>query len=124
MFVFYNPNPDGIYTDDCTVRAASKMLDQTWEKAYMDICFEGLKLHKMPSSQSVWNSYLASLGFKRYSIPNICPACYSVKQFCVDFNVGRYLVATDDHVIAVIDGNYYDTADTGDEIPIYYWKET
>ena len=25
------------------------------------------------------------------------------------------------HVVAVIDGNYYDTWDSGDKIPIYYW---
>ena len=27
------------------------------------------------------------------------------------------------NVIAVIDGDYYDSWDSGNEVPIYYWKQ-
>ena len=36
---------------------------------------------------------------------------------------GVYVVGLDSHVVAVIDGIYIDTWDSGNEIPIYYWKE-
>lgn len=37
--------------------------------------------------------------------------------------MGRYLLALDQHVVAVVDGDYYDTWDSGNEIPIYYWMK-
>jgi hypothetical protein len=33
------------------------------------------------------------------------------------------MLATGTHVVAVIDGNYYDTWDSGDEVPIALWKK-
>jgi len=33
------------------------------------------------------------------------------------------ILATGTHVIAVGDGNYYDTWDSGQEVPIYYWRK-
>lgn len=124
MFIFFNPNPDGLFTNDCTVRAICKALDQNWDKTYMDICTEGGLLHMMPSTNAVWNSYLSKKGFKRYIIPYTRPICYTIKQFCEDHKVGKYILATDDHVVTVINGDYYDTGDSGDEVPIYYWKES
>lgn len=66
-------------------------------------------------------AYLRKIGYKRKLIPNACPDCYTVKDFCVDNPHGKYLLATGSHVIAVIDGDYYDTWDSGNEIPIYYY---
>lgn len=77
----------------------------------------------MPSSNAVWGAYLRSNGFRVYAIPNYCPDCYTVEDFCADNPYGRYILATGEHVVAVEDGDYYDTWDSGDEIPIYYWKE-
>ena len=36
---------------------------------------------------------------------------------------GTYVLATNNHVVAVVDGNYYDTWDSGDETPIYVWRK-
>ena len=41
----------------------------------------------------------------------------------MDNPYGRYILATGEHVVAIENGDYYDTWDSGDEIPIYYWKE-
>lgn len=124
MYIFYNPNPEGLFTDDCTVRAICKAMDRTWNDVYLDLCLEGNALHRMPSTNVVWNSYLTKHGFKRYLLPDTCPICYTIRQFAEDYSDGTYIVATDDHVVTIIDGNYYDTGDSGDEIPVYYWKET
>ena len=80
-------------------------------------------MHDMPSSNAVWGSFLQKNGYVRKIIPNMCPECYTVIQFCIDNPHGKFLLATGTHVIAVIDGNYYDTWDSGDEIPIYYWRK-
>lgn len=36
---------------------------------------------------------------------------------------GKNVVATGSHVVAVIDGNYIDNTDTGNEVLIYYWRK-
>ena len=69
----------------------------------------------------VWGSYLKGKGFRRFILPDTCPDCYTVKDFCLDYPYGTYLLATGSHVVAVINGDYYDAWDSGNETPIYYW---
>lgn len=45
-----------------------------------------------------------------------------MQDFCEDFPDGTYLLALQSHVVAVIDGNYYDSFDSGHEVPLYYWE--
>ena len=121
MYVSYNANPDGNRVIDCTVRAISTVLNQTWEQTYAGMVVEGMAIYNMPSANVVWSNYLKRKSFKRYIIPDDLPEDYSVRDFCRDNPKGAFLLALSGHVVAVIDGNYYDTWDSGDEIPIYYW---
>lgn len=123
MYVYYNPNPLSKFVGDCVVRAISKVMDKDWDYTYDRICEEGRVLKDMPSSNSVWGSYLKSKGFKRYIIPNSCPNCYSVTDFCKDNPIGTYVLGLDGHVIAVINGDYFDTQDSGFGCPTYYWRK-
>ena len=68
------------------------------------------------------SEYLYTKGYSRSIIPDTCPFCYRVCDFCDDHLSGRYLLAIGTHVVTVIDGDYYDTWDSGQEIPIYYFK--
>lgn len=121
MFESYNANPINNHVGDCTVRAISKALGQDWEKTYVDLAMEGLYLCDMPSANHVWGSYLRKKGFKRDIIPDTCPDCYTVRNFCEEHPNGTFILALINHVIAVINGHYYDTWDSGNEIPVYYW---
>ena len=122
MYISYNANPDGNRVGDCTIRAISKVLGQTWEQTYAGMVVEGMAIYNMPSANVVWNNYLKRKSYKRYIIPDNLPEDYSVRDFCRDNPKGTFLLALSGHVVAVIDGNYYDTWDSGDEIPIYYWR--
>ena len=122
MYVSYNANPDGNRVGDCTIRAISKALNQSWETTYAGIAVEGMRLFNMPSANSVWGAYLKSKGFIRNIVPNECPDCYSVADFCRDNPEGTYILALSGHVVTVINGNYFDTFDSGDEAVIYYWQ--
>ena len=122
-FVFKNPNPMKNLVGDCVIRGISILTDKPWEYTYMEIVIQGYNMYDMPSSNEVWGAYLKSLGFSKRIISNSCPDCYSVREFCNDHPVGRYLLATGSHVIAVIDGNYFDTWDSGDEVPTYYFTK-
>ena len=122
-FVTSNPNPKGSYVGDCVVRALSIALNKKWRDVYMDLAIEGLTICDMPSSNQVWGEYLKSQGFQREYIPNTCPDCYTIRQFCNDNPKGLYILATGTHVVCAIDGNYFDTWDCGDEPIIYFWKK-
>lgn len=119
---FYNPNPDSRRVGDCAVRALSKALGQDWETTYTGLCLQGFLMGDMPSSNKVWNSYIRRKGFYRHIIPNTCPDCYSVKDFCEDYPDGVYILALQGHVVTVVDGEYFDTWDSGDETPLYYFS--
>lgn len=120
-YIYYNPNPSGKFVNDCTIRAISKVTGLSWKEVYLDLTLEGYIKDAMPSTNEVWGSYLKSIGFERHVIPNTCPDCYSIRQFCLDYPNGTFVLATGSHVVAVVDGNYYDTGDSGNEVPIYFW---
>lgn len=122
-FINYNSNPKRKLVGDCVIRAISKTMNRDWEDTYIDIMLQGFSMHDMPSSNDVWGTYLARHGFKRYVIPDTCPDCYTVNQFVTDNPDLTGILATGTHVVAVGDGNYYDTWDSGNEIPIYYWRK-
>ena len=121
MYKEKNLNPSGKRTVDCVVRAIAYATGSTWERTYLELTMEGYEKHDMPSSNAVWDSYLRKKGFERHLIPNTCPMCYTVKDFCKDHPNGMYVLATGTHVLAVEQGDYYDTWDSGDEVPIYYY---
>ena len=62
------------------------------------------------------------MGFRRYYIPDNLKCSYSVREFCVDNPTGTFLLFVGEHVIAVIDGDYYDTFDSGHECPTSFWR--
>lgn len=122
-YINYNPNPVRKLVGDCVIRAISKATEQDWERTYIEICLQGFMMHDMPSSNDVWGTYLYGKGFRRYVIPDSCPECYTVSEFCVDNPDLTGILATGSHVIAVSNGNYYDSWDSGQEVPIYYWRK-
>lgn len=123
-YVYYNPNPSaGARVGDCTVRAVSKALDCNWESAYIGLAAEGIALHDMPSSNYVWGLYLRKNGFSQHMVDSVCPACITVGRFAEEHPEGTYVLATQNHVVTVVDGDYYDTWDSGDEIVLYYFEK-
>lgn len=122
-YIHKNPNPVKNLVGDCVVRGISILMNKPWDYTYMEIVVQGYNMYDMPSSNEVWGAYLKSQGYVKRLIPNTCPDCYTIKDFCYDHPRGKYLMATGSHVVAVIDGDYYDTWDSGNEIPIYYFTK-
>lgn len=123
-FKQFNPNPERNLTEDCVIRAICAATGRDWEDIYISVSIQGLLMHKMPEANSVWGEYLSKLGFEKSLVPNICPHCYTLKEFCADNPKGIYVVNTDGHAVGVVNGDYYDTWDSGDEIVNYYWKRS
>lgn len=121
MWQQYNPNPSGRNVGDCSIRAVAKALDVTWEQAYAMIAAAGYQMNDMPSSNSVWGAVLRQHGFYRHSIPNQCPDCYTAEEFARDHPEGTFVIGFGSHVATLVDGVIYDSWDSSQEIPQYYW---
>ena len=118
-----NLNPFGKHVGDCVVRALSLALDQDWDTTYLELMSQGFSMKDMPASNAVWGQYLKNKGYKRHVIPDECPDCYTISEFCTDNPQGIYILGTGTHVVTVKDGSYYDTWDSGREIPLYYFEK-
>lgn len=123
-YVYFNANPCKQIVGDCVIRAISKATDLSWEDVYINLADEGLEQCDLMNSNAVWDRFLRRIGFRKHIMPNTCPTCYTVKQFCYDNPNGRFVLATGDHAVAVIDGDYYDIFDSGTAVVAYlYAKE-
>lgn len=123
MFVEYNPNPYNRRVGDCAVRAVAKALNEDWDTAFTRLIISAYEMGDMPSSDSVWGATLRKNGFRRETIPNDCPNCYTVSEFAEAHPTGTYVLALGGHVLAVDDGNIYDSWDSSNEIPQYYYTK-
>ena len=123
MFVPYNPNPIARRGIDCAVRALCKATGRDWEDVYWEICKNGAQMCDMPSSNAVWGALLRKNGWRRYAVPNSCPDCYTVRDFAWDHPAGTYTLVTDKHTVTIQHGDWFDTWDSGDEIPAFYWTK-
>lgn len=123
MFIEYNPNPCARRVGDCAVRAVAKALKIDWETAYLAIMMNGFYMCDMPSSDAVWGATLRQNGFTRKAIPNTCPECYTTRDFCKDHPVGTYVLGFGGHTATVKDGDLFDSWDSSDEIPQFYWTD-
>lgn len=116
-FQYFNPNPiRGNRVGDCTIRAISKATGKTWEQVYAALCAYGFLRCDMPTANHVWGAYLRSQGFT----PTMADDC-TVEDFCREHPAGTYILAIDGHVVCAVDGYFYDSWNSGQEIPVYYW---
>lgn len=120
-FSYYNPNPVKNNTKDCAIRAVAKALDISWETSFALISSMAFSMGEVMDENAAWGAVLRQNGFYRDIIPNTCPDCYSVKDFCRDYPKGTYVLGFGDHAATVIDGVLYDSYDSSGKIPIYFW---
>ena len=122
-WVWYNPSPKGRNVGDCAVRAVAKALDTDWETAYALMASAGFALGDVISSNAVWGSVLRKNGFVRSSIPPTCPDCYTAEDFARDHPTGTYVLGFGNHTATVKDGRLFDSWDSTQLIPQYYWEK-
>lgn len=123
MYIYYNPNPEKNHVGDCVVRALTVAFDESWDNAFIRLMAKAYEQKDMPSSNSVWGSLLTEDGFKAYMAIRPCETCLKVKTFATLHPKGLYILATGSHVVALKDGNYMDSWDSGDETVVYYFSK-
>lgn len=121
-YIYTNLNPLNKRVGDCVIRAIAKVLDMSWDDVAIDLSMMMVTKKDIISSNALWGEYLILNGFHRGVLPE-CPDCLTLDEFCKTFPAGTYVACTGTHVIAVIDGNFFDTFDSSQEIITYYYKK-
>lgn len=129
-FCYYQPNDKDIKdkVGDCQVRAFTKALNLTWLEAFdltIPICRELQTYTIFDSDLRKTKEAMKKLGFIYTGISNkkgtIRP---TVDEFAKNHPNGTYIVTVAHHVVAVVDGKYYDTWDSGGKCMYgFYTKE-
>lgn len=122
MWIPRNPNPLQKNASDCVIRAIGIALNRSWYEIYDELCALGRKECNMPSADVVWGLYLYQHGFEPVTLPKTCPRCITIREFTEAFPKGTYIVGTGSHAVAVIDGDYHDSHDSGNELASFFWK--
>lgn len=122
MWIECNPNPLGKTVGDCVIRAVAIATGQSWRKTYRDLCQMGEYMGDLPNSNTVWGSYLREKGARQFLLPESCPECITVRAFADRYPEGIYVIGTGEHAIAIIDGDWYDSFNSGEETPTYFWR--
>ena len=122
-YIEFNNNPVGRKVGDCAVRAVSKALNMGWEAAYIALAINGLQMGDVMTGNSVIGATLRQHGFYRTAIPNSCPDCFTARDFCEEHPEGVYVLGFGGHVATVENGDLYDSWDSSNEIPQFYWHK-
>lgn len=120
MYQYFQPNKKDLKDkqSDCQIRALCKALDITWLEAFdltIPICRE-IQSYTIFGGSDVKrvNESLKRLGFEYTGISNAKGTKRpTVKEFAKTHKTGRYILRVSNHVVAVVDGVYYDTWDCG-----------
>lgn len=81
-FKFLNQNPDGLITDDCTVRAIALVMNKDWDTIFIGLVALAFEEKTMPDNNTLWTKYLINNGFERTAIPNFCQDCSRLMLSC------------------------------------------
>ena len=127
-FVYFQPNEKDLKDKygDCTIRALCKIFECTWLDAFrktLPLCEQ----HQLMPSYMFFAGHedemAEMLGLKRNSISvKKGQKRPTVDEFAKSHPQGRFIVKVAHHVVAVVDGKYYDTWDSGKK-PLYGYYE-
>lgn len=119
----FNPNPQGLMVGDCTVRAICAVTGWNWYDAHEATFLKSRDMADVQDADRVWWDVLRDLGFTHQRMIDRCPDCYTVADFALDHSDGIYVLGPKEHAVAVIDGDWWDSWDSGRTVPAYYfWR--
>ena len=125
-YKYYQPNKKDLKdtTGDCVVRALTKVMEKTWLEVFDELIPYARELQTMPSDKKCYKVYLENNGFEYSGISNKKGSKRpTVKSFAQNNKSGTFCLRVAGHIVAVVDGTYYDTWDSGECCLYGYWKK-
>lgn len=117
----YNPNPKTDKANDCSIRAYCAAENLKWDDAYDIACQYGKLNYMMPNdSKNCANILTEEFGYTYHKLKKEEKG-QTVKEFAINHPEGIYVLDLPKHLVAVLNGEYYDSWDSGDKkIKGYY----
>lgn len=119
-YIYYQPNKKDLKDKygDCTIRALSKALGVSWLEAF-DLTIPFCRREQVPNifngDLALRKKIMAEIGFDYHGITNKKGSRRpTVDSFAKDHSEGAYILNLANHEVAVVDGKFYDTWDSGD----------
>ena len=127
-FKYYQPNDKDLKdkTGDCQIRALSKVLNCSWVEAFditIPVCRELQTYTIFDGNHEKTKEAMEHIGFRYEGISNRKGAKRpTVDEFAKEHPTGSYVAKVANHVVAIVDGNYYDTWDCGYKCMYGYYQ--
>lgn len=124
-YKYYQPNDKDLKDNygDCVVRALTKVTGKSWPEAFEALLPYAIELQCMPNSQVCYERYLKEHGFEYHGISNKKGSKRpTVDRFAKDHKAGTFFLNVANHCVAVANGIYYDTWDSGQKCLYGYWE--
>ena len=118
-YAYYQPNDKDIKDKmgDCQIRALSKALNLTWLQTFdliTPMCREVQAPDIFCCDLKTTKELMSRIGFEYTGISNKNGSHRpTVEEFTKAHPTGRYVCTIVHHVVAAVDGKYYDTWDCG-----------
>ena len=123
-YKYYQPNKKDIKDEygDCVIRALTRVTGKEWHAVFDELVPIAREMQCMPNGKPCYEKYLEKNGFKYQGISNKKGTKRpTVDRFTKDNAKGVYILRVAHHLVASVDGMYYDTWDSGYK-PLYgYW---
>lgn len=122
----FNPNPKGKRVDDCSIRAYCKANNLTWDDAFdiavkvakeeKDIINSSKVCHKIITEKLGWTLNEASKKVKPKERE-------TVQEFCLKHNYGKFILHVKGHLVAVENGCFYDSWNSGEKKVTHFYEQ-
>lgn len=124
MYKYFQPNKKDLKDEygDCAIRAFCKATNSEWLEAY-DYMWQISRTVQCPMNcKTGFETVVKSKGFTYGKISNAKGTKRpTVKSFADTHKHGIYICVVSNHYVTIVNGNYYDTWDSGDKCLYGYW---
>lgn len=104
-YFYYNANPKGLFTEDCTCRAISVAEGISWNECHKKLSDLSREYGVILNDAKFIEDYLN----KRY--PKICYNNMTIGEFSKIAPKGHFVATMNNHIVAIIDNVIVDTFD-------------
>lgn len=122
-WIKYNPNPQNRNTGDCSIRAYCKAEGIDWNDAYDMATKLGKEMSMICDDHKVVDKILTENFGYTYVKGEKGAKKKTVNEFAIEHPEGTYIGWVSKHVVAIVNGYYYDSWDSGNRKMNGYYKK-
>lgn len=126
LFQYFQPNPKDLKDryGDCAVRALCAIENMDWLSCYDKMWELSREVYCPFNSKVGFEHIVKSLGYKYTGITNKKDTKRpTVEEFAKEHKTGKYILVVANHYVAVKEGMYWDTWNSGNKSLYGYWEK-